>query len=72
MSTSSRCAASGKRERRGASGEPKPSYMVGRAGGLRVLIFDRHDPEPDGPAATLFVAARTPRQSQQDEPEDSR
>ena len=50
-----------RRERRGASGEAKPSYLVGAAGGLRLLIFDRHDAPADGPHATLFVAERPPK-----------
>ena len=60
------------RERRAASGQPPASYLVGVMGGLKVLVFDRHDPAPGEPVATLFVAEPTPRQSQQDEPEDSR
>jgi hypothetical protein len=37
-----------RRERRGASGEPRPAHLVGAAGGLRVLIFDRHDAREEG------------------------
>jgi hypothetical protein len=49
-----------RKERRGASGRPKPAYFVGAAGGLKVLLFERHDATEEGPHATLFVTSRAP------------
>jgi hypothetical protein len=37
-------------------------YWVGYLGGLKVLIFKNHNPQPDGPTHSLFIAARPPRQ----------
>ena len=37
-------------------------YWVGYMGGLKVLIFRNHNPQPDGPSHALFITARPPRQ----------
>jgi hypothetical protein len=36
-------------------------YMVGYLGGVRVVIFRVHAPQPDGPTHTMFFAERKPR-----------
>ena len=37
-------------------------YWVGYLGGLKVLVFQNHNPQPDGPSHALFLTARPPRQ----------
>jgi hypothetical protein len=37
-------------------------YLAGALGGLKVVLFRRNNPDPDGPHWTLFVTERTQRQ----------
>jgi hypothetical protein len=55
----------------GAFGEERESrannagvYLVGALGGAKMLLFRRHDPDPDGPHWSLFLAKRKPRERQ--------
>ena len=51
------------RRRRGnTEGQP---YLAGAVAGLKVVAFRRHNPDPDGPHWTVFVAERQPRQQPQ-------
>ncbi len=43
-------------------------YLVGALGGAKVLLFRRHNPDPDGPHWSLFLAERKPREQQQPSP----
>jgi hypothetical protein len=47
---------------RTSRGPGQREYWVGYLGGVRVVIFRVHDPQPDGPTHTLFFAERKPRQ----------
>jgi hypothetical protein len=50
------------RRRRGnTEGQP---YLAGAIGGLKLLIFKRHDPGDDGPHWSVFVTARSERRDQ--------
>jgi hypothetical protein len=50
------------RRRRGnTEGQP---YLAGAIGGLKLLIFKRHDPGEDGPHWSVFVTARSERRDQ--------
>ncbi len=43
-------------------------YLAGAIGGLKILIFKRHDAKEGEPAWTLFVTERKPRTEQPDPP----
>jgi hypothetical protein len=48
-------------ERQTRNREP---YIVGAMGGIKVLLFRRHDAPPEGPHWTLFFAPRPERRDQ--------
>lgn len=50
-------------ERTSAKGHP---YLVGRLGGLRVLVMPSRDDTPGGPSHTLLIGQAPPREPHHD------
>jgi hypothetical protein len=56
------------RERRGHN---PGVYLVGALGVAKVLLFRRHNPDPDGPHWSLFVTERSPQRQERAAPAGS-